>query len=114
MNSNVAGLLQLLGSPLVQADTCHLCRCTGPCMHFGGHAQQHAARERLVRRQAQFFAVRHIVVHGFMKSGFEFIDAAAMKTHNIANARQVADKNAVFVIKFNAGAAGGRAPSGKR
>ncbi len=67
-----------------------------------------------VGRQAQLGAMGHIVVHRFMKSRFQLVHTAAVETYHVANARQVADKNAVFVIKFNAGAAGGRAPSGKR
>ena len=44
-----------------------------------------------------------IVFNRFVERRLQFIDTAAVKTHNVADAGEVADKNAVFVIKFDAG-----------
>lgn len=48
--------------------------------------------------------MRQVVIHRFMKSGFKLINAAAVKANNVADTRQVTDKNTVLLVKLNTGA----------
>lgn len=72
-------------------------------MEFGADAKEDLAGIGLVRFLAEFGAAFQIVVNRFVKSGFQFGDRRAMKTDNIANPDNVADKNMIFGVKLDAG-----------
>lgn len=47
------------------------------------------------------FAKREIIVNGFSKSPFKFINAFTLKRYDIAQVNHFAIKNTGFMIKFN-------------
>jgi len=64
-------------------------------------SQAKLARVGLLRLAAQAFASLKIIVHGFFECLAQLTDGFAVKTDHIANTRNVADQQLVFVAVFD-------------